>query len=121
MSKKIEEITDKIEANKEVLSTMPKNNIKNMDIYQKKLEELEEEFKKYTPILSLSDTFYTDNICYTYEEYLEHLSDTKKYMKNSKNYKILFSKTNTFRNINITIHSNKWVMVSKNMHPAIQY
>ena len=48
MSKKIEEITDKIEANKEVLSTMPKNNIKNMDIYQKKLEELEEEFKKYT-------------------------------------------------------------------------
>ena len=33
MSKKIEEITDKIEANKEVLSTMPKNNIKNMDIY----------------------------------------------------------------------------------------
>ena len=35
MSKKIEEITDKIEANKEVLSTMPKNNIKNMDIYQR--------------------------------------------------------------------------------------
>ena len=52
MSKKIEEITDKIEANKEVLSTMPKNNIKNMDIYQKKLEELEEEFKKYQKDIS---------------------------------------------------------------------
>ena len=62
-----------------------------------------------------------ENPNYTYEEYLEHLSDTKKYMKNSKNYKILFSKTNTFRNINITIHSNKWVMVSKNMHPAIHF
>ena len=40
MSKKIEEIMDKIEASKEVLSTMPKNNLKNINIYQEKLEEL---------------------------------------------------------------------------------
>ena len=47
MSKKIEDIMDKIVANKEVLSTMPKNNLKNINIYQEKLEELEEEYKKY--------------------------------------------------------------------------
>lgn len=47
MSKKIEEIMDKIEANKEVLSTMPKNNLKNINIYQEKLEELENEYEKY--------------------------------------------------------------------------
>lgn len=52
MSKKIEEIMDKIEASKEVLSTMPKNNLKNINIYQEKLEELEEEYKKYKKDIS---------------------------------------------------------------------
>lgn len=52
MSKKIEEIVDKIEANKEVLSTMPKNNLKNINVYQEKLEELEEEYKKYQKDIS---------------------------------------------------------------------
>lgn len=52
MSKKIEEIMDKIEASKEVLSTMPKNNLKNINIYQEKLEELENEYKKYKKDIS---------------------------------------------------------------------
>ena len=52
MSKKIEEIMDKIEASKEVLSTMPKNNLKNINIYQEKLEELEEEYRKYQKDIS---------------------------------------------------------------------
>lgn len=47
MASKIEEITDKIQSNKEVLSTMPKNNLKNINIYQSKIEELEEEYKEY--------------------------------------------------------------------------
>ena len=113
----ITSLLESLEMQKHIMQKLLANNIVEDEIAILS----EEEFKKYTPILSLSDTFYTDNICYTYEEYLEHLSDTKKYMKNSKNYKILFSKTNTFRNINITIHSNKWVMVSKNMHPAIHF
>ena len=75
----------------------------------------------YPPFLSLSDTFYTNDICYNYEEYLEHLTDTQKYMSSHGNYKILNNKTNTFRNINITIHSGKWVMISKNTHPAIHF
>ena len=81
----------------------------------------EEEFVDYPPVLSLSDSFYTNDICYNYEEYLEHLTDTKKYMSNHNNYKILENKTNTFRNINITIHPGKWVMISKNTHPAIHF
>ena len=80
-----------------------------------------EDFENYPPFLSLSDTFYTNDICYNYEEYLEHLTDTKKYMSNHNNYKILENKINTFRNINITIHSGKWVMISKNTHPTIHF
>ena len=53
MSKKIEEIMDKIEASKEVLSTMPKNNLKNINIYQEKLEELEEEYRRYKKDISV--------------------------------------------------------------------
>lgn len=47
MSKKSKEIIDKIDASKQVLSTMPQNNIKNKKIYQKKVEELEEEYQQY--------------------------------------------------------------------------
>lgn len=47
MAKKIEEIMDKIEATKEVLSTMPKNNLKNINVYEKKIEELKEEYEEY--------------------------------------------------------------------------
>lgn len=47
MSKKSKEILDKIDSSKEVLSTMPQNNIKNIKIYQSKIEELKEEYQKY--------------------------------------------------------------------------
>lgn len=46
-SKKIEEITIKIDANKEILQTMPQNNVKNKAKYQEKINELKEEYKKY--------------------------------------------------------------------------
>ena len=44
---KLEEIIGKIEADKKVLSVMPKNNEKNKDKYKKQLEELKEEFQQY--------------------------------------------------------------------------
>lgn len=52
MGKKIEEIIDKIDASKEVLSAMPRNNQKNINIYIGKIEELEEEYQKYKKDIS---------------------------------------------------------------------
>lgn len=46
-SKKIKEIQEKIEVEKEILSTMPKNNEKNLKKYKEKLEELQKEYEKY--------------------------------------------------------------------------
>ena len=43
----LKDIVDKIEASKEVLATMPKNNPKNIKIYKEKIEELQEEYKGY--------------------------------------------------------------------------
>ena len=80
-----------------------------------------EEFEKHPSTLCLSSMFYEKDIYYTYEEYLEHLSNTKQYMINNKNYKTVLRNTNTFRNINVTIHLGKWAMISKNNHPTIHF
>lgn len=45
------EIIDKINLNKEVLSTLPKNNKKNISNYKNRLEELLVEYKGYSAIL----------------------------------------------------------------------
>ena len=47
MSIQTEEILEKIVASKEILSTMPKNNPKNVEIFKDKLEELEKEYTTY--------------------------------------------------------------------------
>ena len=51
--------------------------------------------KTFLDVFPTSDSFYENNIYYNYEEYLEHLSDTQKYMDNHKNYKILTEKDNS--------------------------
>ena len=113
----IKVILDSVERQRQTIQKILDNNILEDEI----VELSEDEFVNYPPVLSLSNSFYTNDIYYNYEEYLEHLTDTKKYMSNHNNYKILENTINTFRNINITIHSGKWVMISKNTHPAIHF
>lgn len=91
-------------------------------VLEDKINKLnKEDFDNFPPLLSLSNSFYENNIYYNYEEYLEHLSDTQKYMDSHKNYRFLTEKVHTFRNIDITIRSDKWAMLSKNTHPAIHF
>lgn len=45
--KKLREILEKIEVEKEILSTMPKNNEKNVKKYKEKIEELQKEYQEY--------------------------------------------------------------------------
>ena len=52
MSIKTEEILEKIAASKEILSTMPKNNPKNIEIFKDKLDELEKEYTTYQDEIS---------------------------------------------------------------------
>ncbi|MGN1013032.1 MAG: helix-turn-helix domain-containing protein, partial [Clostridia bacterium] len=113
----IKVILDSVAKQKQAIKKILQTNILEDEI----VELSEDEFANYPPILSLSDSFYTNDIYYSYEEYLEHLNDTKKYMNIHNNYKIIESTINTFRNINLTINSGKWVMISKNTHPAIHF
>lgn len=62
-SKKIKEIIEKIESNKEILSVMPKNNEKNLEKYVNKIQEIKKEYEDYRDsILSILNNRYTKKI-----------------------------------------------------------
>lgn len=81
----------------------------------------EAEFAEHPMTLPLSDLFYEMDILYTYEEYLEHLEQTKAYAAAHPNYTAKFSSAHTFRNIQINIHEGNWAVISKNKAPAIHF
>ena len=80
-----------------------------------------DEFVQYPIVLPLSGLFYETDVLYTYEDYLEHLEQTKAYAAAHPNYNAKFSSTHTFRNIQINIHQGNWVVISKNKAPAIHF
>lgn len=81
----------------------------------------EEEFVSDPEYLLLNNMFYGKNITYTYEEYQIHLKNTEKYMRNNKNYEIIYSEYKTFKNITITNLNGNYVIVSKNTNPTIHF
>lgn len=102
---------------KEIFETILQNNIVTDEI----AELSREEFEKFPMVLSLSGMFYEKEITYTYEQYKEHLQLTQEYAKQSANYSVKVNKGQAFRNIQISIHEGKWVMISKNKAPVIQF
>lgn len=91
-SKKMKEILDKIEIEKELLSAMPKNNQKNIDKYLKKTEQLSKEYeeiqnnilqifnKKYNQFINIEESSDIENLqkrIETIENVLYLLNDVK--------------------------------------------
>lgn len=81
----------------------------------------QEEFVQYPINLSLSGMFCETDIFYTWEEYQEHLEQMRKYAQAHENYILKETKAQTFRNLQIQIHEEKWAMVSKGKAPAIHF
>ena len=80
-----------------------------------------EEFNDNPQALSLSLMFCNENLEYTYNEYAEHLRLTKEFAEKNKNYSVTRTKENVFANIQITIHENEYVMISKNKAPTVHF
>ena len=80
-----------------------------------------EEAAQHPPVLSLSGIFFKKDLIYTYEEYTEHLRQTKEFAEKHSNYSVKLTSANAFRNIQIVIHEGEWVMVSKGKSPAIHF
>lgn len=80
--------------------------------------------KEYTdtPLtLSLSGTFYEDEIYCTYEEYYQHYEQTIAFAEVYQNYTVSAEHTRIFKNIQIQIKHNEWIMISKNKSPVIHF
>lgn len=71
--------------------------------------------------LALENIFYEKKIYYTKTEFSKHLKSTKEYAKKNKNYFLNISNNKVFKNINITILTNNYVIVSKSNNPVIHF
>lgn len=80
-----------------------------------------EEFNKNVPSLSLSNIFYDKKIKYSYETYLKHLKETKRFANKNNNYILNISDYLTFNNISITIFDKKQIIISKEENPTIHF
>ena len=81
----------------------------------------ENEFKNDSPSLSLNNLFIDKKIKYTYNEYMEHLRQTKEWSKQEKNYELNYVNDKTFKNITITFIKNHYVIISKSSNPTIHF
>ena len=98
------------------------NNIrKNNKIYDYIYNIKENEFKNDTPSLLLSNIFFNKKINYNYNEYIEHLNQTKEYAKSVKNYKLNYLGEKTFKNITIVSLENNYTVISKSSNPVIHF
>lgn len=95
--------------------------MKNCSVTDEITKIEKEDFEVKKPYLLLSETFCTDEIYYTYEEYTEHLRQTREFEQINKNYTLLSVKSHPFKNIQISIAKNKWVLISKISHPNIHF
>lgn len=81
----------------------------------------EESFAESPVALFTADIFLEKRIEYTYQEYIQHLEQTKEYEKRNVNYHLKTTKNNAFKNIQIHMHEGEWAMISKNSQPAIHF
>lgn len=81
----------------------------------------ENEFKNDPPSLSLNNLYIDKKIKYTYNEYIEHLRQTKEWSKQEKNYELNHVNDKTFKNITITFIKNHYVIISKSSNPTIHF
>ena len=80
-----------------------------------------DEFEQFPMTMSLSGMFYEKDIFYTWDNYQEHLHLIQKYEKEHRNYTVVKNPSPAFRNIQICIHKDKYVIISKNKTPAIHF
>ena len=81
----------------------------------------QEEFAENPPALELSGVFCETDLPYNEEEYAAHLDEARAFAKSHPNYSLKQGTAHAFRNLQIFIHEEQWVMVSKGKAPAIHF
>lgn len=70
--------------------------------------------------LSLENIFSND-IKYTYNDYLKHYEQTIKYQEKNSNYKVTIANNKPFNNITIIILENNYIILTKSKNPTIHF
>ena len=91
------------------------------EIHVKVPQLAREEFEAYPLNLDLSNVFCEKGVAYTYEQYLAHLEDTDRFAADHPRYQVEKTSSQTFRNLQISIHEGRWAMVSKELVPSIHF
>lgn len=81
----------------------------------------QDSYEKHPMHLSISGCFLETPIFYSYEEMLAHLQGTRRYAEAHKNYILNVHEISAFRNIQIEIVMNQYVIVSKIKSPSIHF
>ncbi len=71
--------------------------------------------------LPVSELFPEQDICYTAEEYQQHIQETKVFAEQNEWFSVSFNSYAAFRNIDITVRFGTCVLVSKSNLPAIHF
>lgn len=79
----------------------------------------QEEFESYPVALSLVYLFGKKDVFYSYEEYLEHIRQTKAFAAGNPHYRLTLDREPDFRNIQIAVRKGEYALISKNKSPAI--
>ena len=78
-----------------------------------------EEFEQFPITLSYPNL--PEEICYSYEEYLEHMTLTEHFCEDNANYILKQEEKASFRNIQIRMKKDAWAIISKKKSPAIHF
>lgn len=91
------------------------------EIYVRLTYFMKYEFEAYPVRLSLNRSLQGIEILYTFEEYEQHINETRDFASTRKNYHFFVENNDGFRNIQITTLGNNAAMISKNKLPEIHY
>ena len=79
------------------------------------------EYSEHPVRLPLSELFISQDLCYTLDEYKQHLEQTKEFVNAHNHFTLHLDPGYVFRNIRITICEDRYVLVSKSNIPAIHF
>jgi len=99
--------TDMILQNSEIIDIVP--------------EISEQEFNQQPMYLPLTECFCENRYQYTYQEYQEHLAQTKAYQESYKHYTLILKDKILFRNMRIISQAHKSVLISKSNAPVVHF
>ncbi len=71
--------------------------------------------------LSVSTMFLEKDISCTYQQYMRHMEETKRYVDGHEGMMVKTVSDAPFRNIQIMVHQGKLALISKSKAPAIHY